>query len=63
MITYTISNASYKKAEFDIQCLSTDQKPLGSIQGILIRNGSKLYEIDTGTKFMYDEQGGQWCEN
>lgn len=36
--------------------LSTDTKPTG------ITNGSTFLEIDTGTKYMYDEEGDEWCE-
>lgn len=38
----------------DYRGLSTDTKPSG------ITNGSTFLEIDTGTRYMYDEEGDEW---
>lgn len=34
---------------------STDTKPSG------VANGTTFLEIDTGAKYMYDEENGEWC--
>lgn len=34
---------------------STDTKPSG------VANGATFLEIDTGAKYMYDEENGEWC--
>ncbi len=40
----------------EIACLSSDTKPDG------YANGSILIEMDTGSIFMYDEDGAEWLE-
>ena len=45
---------------FCLAGLSSDTKPTPSYKGVLIRNGSSYIEIDTGTTYMYDEEGGTW---
>lgn len=39
------------------ECLSTDQKPIGTY-----RNGSILLEMDTSKLFFYDEANSTWRE-
>lgn len=41
----------------EIACLSADTKPTEDIA-----NGSICLEMDTGTFYMYDEDGEQWVE-
>ena len=38
-------------------CLSTDTKPESDNT---MMNGSKLFEMDTATLYMYDEENGEW---
>lgn len=45
----------YGEVYNDVRCLSTDQKPTENI-----KNGSVLYEIDTGRKFLFDAGLGVW---
>lgn len=40
-----------------VRCLSTDTKPTRKI-----KNGSTLYEIDTGKGYVFDADSGTWIE-
>lgn len=51
----TINKSPYG---YDIRLLSTDTKPTTDD----IPNGSGCIEINTGKKYMYDRDGGQWYE-
>lgn len=42
--------------------LSTDEKPIGEIDGEKIVNGSSFFEMDTGTLSMYDAENQRWIE-
>lgn len=42
--------------------LSTDEKPSERFDGYLIGNGSEFNEVDTGKKFIYDEESMSWTE-
>ena len=42
--------------------LSTDTKPVGTYMNTQIQNGSSFVEMDTGTVFMYNEDGPAWIE-
>lgn len=58
MITFTVHNPpTEQKAYKEGFCLSTDTKPSTDLV-----NGSILVEIDTGTVFFFDEEGGEWVE-
>lgn len=46
----------------EITGLSTDEKPVISINGTPIINGSLFEEIDTGKKYKYDEDNDNWVE-
>lgn len=46
--------------EFSFNGLSTDDKPIGSYEGMAIANGSTFLEVDTHTVYFYDEEGAQW---
>ena len=37
-------------------CLSTDEKPTN------VKNGSQLYEMDTSTRYVFDEENLTWLE-
>lgn len=57
MVTYTETKArSYSgRSLVKIACLSTDTKPTENIM-----NGSVCDEMDTGIRYRFDEEGGQW---
>ena len=42
--------------------LSTDTKPTQTYKNTQIQNGSSFVEMDTGTVFMYNEDGPAWIE-
>lgn len=54
--TYTNTNI------LEISGLSTDEKPVKSINGLPIINGSIFDEIDTGIKYKYNEDSNNWVE-
>lgn len=42
---------------------STDEKPVGRYKTVgRISNGSTFFEMDTGKKYMYDGDAGEWIE-
>lgn len=64
MITYDkVKYEAYEKqdgsfgtrAYFKGKCLSTDTKPTTDV-----KNGSSLLEMDTATKYLFDQEGSQW---
>ena len=55
-----VDGVTKSREVFCLVGLSSDTKPTTSYKGILIRNGSSYIEIDTGTTYMYDEEGGTW---
>lgn len=40
------------------ECISTDSKPVD-----IIANGSKLFEIDTGSWYFFNESGAEWVKS
>lgn len=44
----------------EIVGLSTDEKPIKSIEGIPICNGSTYLEMDTSTVFIFSESDATW---
>ena len=46
--------------EFSFKGLSSDTKPTGKHEGLLIANGSTFIEMDTKNLKYYDEGGGTW---
>lgn len=56
MISYLKKAGQNERPVHDIVGLSTDTKPLDAI------NGSTFYEIDTGKRYLFDEEGAEWCE-
>lgn len=44
----------------EIRGLSTDEKPIDTIEGIAIDNGSVFLEIDTGDVYFFDINTKQW---
>lgn len=59
MVTFIKRYESFTvgKVYCDGDCLSTDTKPTNGIA-----NGSKLYEMDTGKKYMFDEENSTWIQ-
>jgi len=60
--TKDIDGAFVRYAKFDITCKSTDEKPKKVFDGVHIKNGSTLYQMDAGVLWMYDEEDHEWCE-
>lgn len=56
MITVNNHNAQMVRGH-DIRLLSTDVKPTEGIS-----NGAVCLEIDTGRAYLFDAEGGRWCE-
>lgn len=42
--------------------LSTDTKPIDSVDDIKIANGSEFVEMDTNKKYTFDAENQQWIE-
>lgn len=42
--------------------LSTDEKPTPAYKGVLVANGSKYIEIDTGSAYGFDEENATWIQ-
>ena len=40
------------------ECISTDSKPID-----IMANGSKLFEIDTGSWYFFNESGAEWVKS
>lgn len=59
MVTFTKKYETFTvgRVYCDGDCLSTDTKPTNGIA-----NGSKLYEMDTGKKYMFDEENSTWIQ-
>ena len=69
----TIANSESKKlvisggkptweADLTLEGLSTDTKPTGTYNGLIIRNGSIFYEMDTVKIYKYDAENVEWLE-
>lgn len=63
MVTLTKIGKEYNSRFLEIVGLSTDEKPIGSIDNIAITNGSIFKEIDTGTKYSYNAESSEWIKN
>ena len=50
------------EADLALEGLSTDTKPTGTYSGLLIRNGSTYYEMDTVKIYKYDAENEEWLE-
>ena len=55
-----VDGVTKSREVFCLVGLSSDTKPTTSFRNILICNGSSFIEVDTGTTYMYDEEGGTW---
>lgn len=63
MVTLTKIGDDYNSQVLEITGLSTDEKPVGSIDGVAITNGSVFKEIDTGYEYLYNAESGEWVKN
>lgn len=59
MITLNKIGDYHNRQVLEIECLKADEKPIGTIDGLVITNGSKLHELD-GDTYEYDEQNKTW---
>lgn len=46
---------NHSENTYEVYCLSTDTKPIDGMT-----NTSTCYEMDTGTLYMFDEDGKRW---
>ena len=68
MITYSkpeisiraVNGTNQNTADFSFSGLSTDTKPTGSYDNLLIKNGSSFLEMDTSMVYFYDETNKAW---
>lgn len=63
MITLTKIGDEYNQQVLEISGLSTDEKPIGTIDGITITNSSVFKEIDTGAEYLYNAETNEWVKN
>ena len=63
MITLTKIGNEYNSQILEVAGLSTDEKPVGSIDGLVITNGSIFKKIDTDTEYLYNIEPGEWVKN
>lgn len=73
MVTLSKYGANYNRTIAYFKGLSTDEKPEGTfkeydeenvfIREIVIQNGSRFTEIDTGKEFTYDRENQDWYES
>lgn len=62
MVTLTKIGDEYNSQVLEITGLSTE-KPIGSIDGLAISNGSVFKEINTGAEFLYNAESNEWVKN
>lgn len=63
MVTLTKIGDEYNQQTLEITGLSTDEKPIGTIDGITITNGSVFKEIDTSAEYLYNAETNTWVKN
>lgn len=57
----SITRKGIETKEMEFRGLSTDTKPT-ELDGESVTNGSVFIEIDTGSVFVFDENGQEWNE-
>ena len=62
MVTLQKIGNYMNRAVLEITGLSSENKPIGTIDGIVITNGSTYEEIDSGIIFKYNEANKEWIE-
>ena len=60
MVSVTSFNGKSITGLLEISGLSTDEKPIDTIDGYRIMNGSSFFEIDTGFISFYSESDKTW---
>ena len=60
MVSLTQYGSMISNGVLVIDGLSTDTKPLVTVDNAPIKNGSVFYEMDTQNVFKYDEENRQW---
>lgn len=60
MITLNKYNDSPNRVYIELYGLSTDDKPIDKFDKIPIGNASTLFEMDTCSLYMYDEENAKW---
>lgn len=63
MVTLTKIGNEYNALVLEISGLSTDKKPVAIINGRVIINSSTFKEIDTGDKYLYNQESGVWIKD
>ena len=53
-------NNPNKATRLEMTCYSTDEKPIGSFQGIILEDGMLIYELDTDKSYIYLEKTNTW---
>lgn len=51
-----------RKIPHEFYGLSTDEKPVGKMNGVNIPNGSMFIEMDTKKMYLFDEENQTWLE-
>lgn len=62
MVTLCKIGDAYHSKLLEICGLSTDEKPVKTIEGAVIVNGSTFVEMDTKKVFMYSQSDSRWYE-
>lgn len=60
MLTLTKYGNHYNKNVMYFVGKSSDEKPVGKFNNIVISNGSEFFELDTKVWFTYDEESSIW---
>ena len=60
MVSVTSYNGKAVTGLLEIVGLSSDNKPIKTVDNYYIMNGSTFLEMDTGMVYFYDEEAQQW---
>lgn len=60
MVSVTSYNGKAVTGLLEIVGLSSDNKPIKTVDNYYIMNGSTFLEMDTGMVYFYDEKAQQW---
>ena len=60
MVSVTSYNGKVVTGLLEIVGLSSDNKPIKTVDNYYIMNGSTFLEMDTGMVYFYDEKAQQW---
>lgn len=62
MVTLNKYGIKVNREWLELFGLSTDEKPTKTFEGRFIGNASTFMEMDTGSVYIYDEDGEKWWE-